>query len=178
MIGGTVIAVLVLVIITPFLDLLDHIIFSYSYFAPLSVLVCVLMVLAYPSSDHWSIDRGDVCAVLGATIGVLMGCSYNGPYPEDHLTGPIPISFPSTQELGFCMLRFIVGVLLMFPVRFIMKLLCFRLLPSIMPDHGIQEVQKRPLVEIPYKLITYSAIGFTMSCVCMVVFELCNISRM
>ena len=43
--------------------------------------------------------------------------------------------------------------------------------------HGVEEVVKRPLVELPYKVITYSSIGFSAAAVAPVVFEICNISR-
>lgn len=77
-----------------------------------------------------------------------------------------------------CVIRFVVGILFIIPVRFVMKLLCFKLLPAIMPTDGVKEVVKRPLVEFTYKLITYSTIGFTASYVAPVVFDICNIGRL
>ena len=46
-----------------------------------------------------------------------------------------------------------------------------------MPTHGVQEVVKRPLVELPYKIITYGAIGFNAVFLSKRVFEICGISR-
>ena len=77
-----------------------------------------------------------------------------------------------------CVIHFVVGILFIIPVRFVMKLLCFKLLPAIMPTDGVKEVVKRPLVELTYKLITYSTIGFTASYVAPVVFDTCNIGRL
>ena len=135
------------------------------------------MMIMYPVTDQWSMDRGDTAAILGSTLGMLLGYNYDGPLDDDLVTGPFKVHFPTSQEMGYHMLRYIVGVLLIFPTRFTMKLLCFKLLPSIMPDQGILEVQKRPFVELPYKLIAYSTIGFTMMHICPMVFELCQIQR-
>ena len=88
------------------------------------------------------------------------------------------IMLPSLQLIGMCVIRFVVGILFIIPVRFVMKLLCFKLLPAIMPTNGVEEVVKWPLVELSYKLITYSTIGFTASYVAPVVFDICNIGRL
>ena len=69
------------------------------------------------------------------------------------------------------------GLLLLLPTRFLMKLLCYNLLPVIMPTHGVKEKAKRPLVELPYKIFTYGALGFNAIYLCKVVFEICGISR-
>ena len=122
-------------------------------------------------------DRGDTAAIWGVGVGVIMAFWYHGPYPDDLDPGPYIIAFPSLQTITMCVIRFIVGILLLVPVRFLMKLLCFKLLPAIMPTHGVEEVVKRPLVELPYKIITYSAIGFSSAYVAPVVFEICNIAR-
>jgi hypothetical protein len=58
-----------------------------------------------------------------------------------------------------------------------MKLLCYKLLPVIMPTHRVKEVVKRPLVELLYKIITYGAIDFNAMYLSKIVFEMCGISR-
>jgi len=122
-------------------------------------------------------DRGDTAAILGSALGFTIGFSCHGPYPDDLDPGPYVIILPSLHVIGMCMIRFVIGILLIVPVRFVMKLLCFKLLPAIMPTHGVEEVVKRPLVELSYKIITYGTIGFTASYVVPIVFEICNIGR-
>lgn len=122
-------------------------------------------------------DRGDTAAILGCFIGVIAGFSVHGPYPDDLDPGPYVISMPSLQVASLSLVRFVVGILLVLPTRFLMKLLCFKFLPAIMPTHGVQEVVKRPMVELPYKLITYSAISFNAIYLCPIMFEICNINR-
>ena len=122
-------------------------------------------------------DRGDTAAIWGVGMGVTLGLSFHGPYPDDLVDGPFILTLPSLEVISMTVIRFVVGILLLVPVRFLMKLFCFKLLPAIMPTHGVEEVVKRPLVELPYKIITYGTIGFTAAYVAPVVFEICNISR-
>ena len=122
-------------------------------------------------------DRGDTAAIWGVGMGVTLGLSFHGPYPDDLVDGPFILTLPSLEVISMTVIRFVVGILLLVPVRFLMKLFCFKLLPAIMPTHGVEEVVKRPLVELSYKIITYGTIGFSAAAVAPVVFEICNISR-
>ena len=122
-------------------------------------------------------DRGDTAAIMGASIGALLGSWYYGGYPDDVATGVFIITVPSIQIISLSIVRFIVGVLIILPTRFVMKLLCFKLLPHLMPTHGVKEVVHRPLVELPYKIITYGAIGFNSAYLVPIVFAICGISR-
>ena len=142
-----------------------------------SALVFFLLYIYPVDPNHWSMDRGDTAAILGSTLGIVFGFMLSGPYPEDLESGPFEIVMPSLHIISLSIVRFVVGVLLILPTRFIMKLLCFKLLPVLMPTHGVKEVVHRPLVELPYKIITYGAIGFNASYLAPVVFEICGISR-
>jgi len=122
-------------------------------------------------------DRGDTAAIWGVGVGVVLGFCFHGPYPDDLVDGPFIVALPSLEVISMTVIRFVVGILLLVPVRFLMKLFCFKLLPAIMPTHGVEEVVKRPLVELSYKIITYGTIGFTASYVVPIVFEICNIGR-
>ena len=167
-----------LVVLIPFLDTLDYYILYWPYAKYIVTLIVILAMYIYPTDGKkWSRDRGDTGAIIGSTLGGLIAYNVHGPYPDDLLVGPLPLALPSLNQLGLCVVRFVVGIMLVLPCRFIMKLLCFRLLPAIMPTQGVEEVHKRPLVELPYKLITYSAMCFTAAYLSLWMFELCGISR-
>lgn len=175
---GSIIAVVMIPPMILGIDILDYYLFNSPYCALYIILTIVFLLYIYPvDSQHWSRDRGDTAAILGSSSGFLLGMCATGPLPEDLDPGPYALSMPSVQELSLFVVRFIVGLLLLLPTRFVMKLLCFKLLPVIMPTHGIQEVVKRPLVELPYKIITYGAIGFNAVFLSKTVFEICGISR-
>lgn len=166
-----------LVLIIPLLPILDRFILDAAYFPATGFLLIVLLLYIYPVDKKWTTDRGDTAAILGSTFGVMCGFTCHGAFPDDIDVGPFVVQFPSLNAIGLSFLRFVVGIMLLLPTRFVMKLLCFRLLPAMMPTHGIQEVAHRPLVEIPYKIITYSAIGFNTIYTAALVFEICGISR-
>lgn len=175
---GSGLAFILLPIIMQGFDLFDYYIFNSPY-TPIGIILGVIFLLyIYPvDHNHWSVDRGDTAAILGASMGILLGQCMTGPSPDDLDPGPFPVTFPSVSTMSMCVVRFVVGLLLLLPTRFVMKLLCFKLLPVIMPTHGVQEVVKRPLVELPYKIITYGAIGFNAIYLSKIVFEICGISR-
>lgn len=166
-----------LLCLTPLLPTLDSFILHSPSFPAVSIVFVLFMIYIYPVEDHWTMDRGDTCAIVGASLGFCISSNLHSPCPDDFLPGPFPVYFPSLIMIGLCITRFVVGILLLVPTRFVMKLLCFRLLPAIMPSHGVEEVAKRPLVELPYKLITYGAIGFNSVCLCERVFEISSINR-
>ena len=160
-----------------FLKSTDKFLMASSYGPLIALLAVVLMLYIYPvEKDHWSMDRGDTAAILGVGLGTFTGCWLNTPL-DDILTGPFPVQLFSYHTLVMSLLRFIVGILLVIPTRFIMKMICFKILPVIMPTNGVEEVRKRPLVELPYKIITYTSIGFNVSYLCPIFFNLINISR-
>ena len=169
---------LILALYIPAIDTIDNFVLYSNYFMIALPSLVVFLLYIYPVDPKcWTMDRGDTGAILGSGLGIIMAVSYHGPYPDDLVTGPFTIALPSLLEVWMSLLRFVVGILLLLPTRFIMKLLCFKLLPSIMPTHGIEEVVKRPLVELPYKIITYGAIGFNTVWLAPVVFEICDIAR-
>lgn len=151
---------------------------EWPYAPPAAILLTIFAIYIYPvNKDMWTADRGDTAAILGVGLGVVLGVHLCGPSPDDLDPGPFVVTFPSFQMIGLGILRWIVGILILFPTRFLMKLLCFRLLPAVVPTHGVQEVQKRPLVLLPYKIITYSSIGISATYLCPMFFEICNIER-
>ena len=167
-----------LIVCLPGIPYFDWFVFDYEYTLIAVPLLVIFLLYIYPvDPERWTMDRGDTAAILGVGMGVVLGFHLHGRYPDDLESGPFEVALPSLQLVGESIVRFVVGVLLLLPTRFIMKLLCFRLLPAIMPTHGVQEVVKRPLVELPYKIITYSMISLNINALVFYVFEICNISR-
>ena len=176
--AGLVTAAVMLLLCLPAIPYIDWFVFDFEYTLVTAPLIVVALLYIYPvEPERWSMDRGDTAAILGVGLGAVLGCHIHGRTLDDLDLGPYELVLPSLQVVGVSIVRFVVGVLLLLPTRFIMKLLCFRLLPLIMPTHGVQEVVKRPLVELPYKIITYSMISLNVATVSFYVFEICNISR-
>jgi hypothetical protein len=178
MVAGTSIAVVMLPILMLCMNAIQHHLFHSPYTGVFLLFMVIFLLYIYPIDPHnWSKDRGDTAAILGSSSGLLLSEWVVGPLPVDMDPGPFVIYIPSISVMSLCVVRFVVGLLLLLPTRFVMKLLCYKLLPVIMPTHGVKEVVKRPLVELPYKIITYGAIGFNAMYLSKIVFEMCGISR-
>ena len=159
--GGLLISVVMLALSVPLLGPLDIYLLHSPITAPLSLAVVVLLLAIYPVDPHqWTMDRGDTAAILGVGLGIVIGSNFLGEIADDLLQPPIQLQWPVLTDIYLYIVRFVLGLLLLVTTRFIMKLICFRLLPALMPTGGVEEVGKRPWVELPYKVITYGAIGF------------------
>lgn len=177
LVGGIGVSLVIFLLSTLFLESTDKFLMASPVGPLIALSMVIFMLYIYPvEKDRWSMDRGDTAAILGVGLGTFTGCWLNTPL-DDTLTGPFPISIFSYHTLAMSLVRFIVGILLVIPTRFIMKMICFKILPIIMPTNGVEEVRKRPLVELPYKIITYTSIGFNVSYLSPLFFNLINISR-
>ncbi len=160
------------------MDSIDQFLRHSDYLVYLAVFGVIFLTYIYPvHPDKWTVDRGDTAAIIGSSAGIVVGYWYHGGYPGDLLPGPFVTELPSIHAISLSFIRFVVGVLVLLPIRFVMKLICFKLLPVLMPTHGVKEVVRRPLVELPYKIITYSVLGFNVTCLVPIVFDICGISR-
>ena len=173
-----IVSTVILLLTVPNIVAIDNFLIQSYYTGYYALFAVIFLLYIYPvDPNKWTMDRGDTAAILGASIGAILGAWYHGGYPEDAATAVFVITVPSIQTISLSIVRFIVGVLIILPTRFVMKLLCFKLLPHLMPTHGVKEVVHRPLVELPYKIITYGAIGFNATYLAPVVFAICGISR-
>ena len=177
-VGGVLISVVMLALSVPLLGPLDVYFLHSSAAAPLSLVVVILLLYIYPVESHrWTMDRGDTAAILGVGIGMVWGSYMLGEVADDLLLPPLQFSWPALTDIYLFIVRFVLGVVLLVSTRFVMKLLCFRLLPALMPTGGVEEVGKRPWVELPYKVITYGTIGFNCTYTSIHLFRVFGICR-
>jgi len=161
-----------------FLETGDHYLLHSPIGPMIAGLLVISMLFVYPVEKYrWSMDRGDTAAILGVGLGIFTGCWLDIPL-DDTLTGPFPVRLFSLPTVGMSLLRFMVGIIVVILVRFVMKTLCYLVLPAIMPTSGVEEVKKRPFVELPYKILTYTSIGFGVAFLSPQTFKLLNISRL
>lgn len=177
-VGGVLISVVMLALSVPLLGPLDTYLLRSSLATPLALAAVVILLYIYPVERHrWTMDRGDTAAILGVGLGLVWGSYMLGEVADDLLQLPLQLSWPALTDVYLFIVRFVLGVLLLVSTRFVMKLLCFRLLPSLMPTGGVEEVGKRPWVELPYKVITYGAIGFNCTYTSIQLFRVFGICR-
>ncbi|NXX85750.1 SGPP2 phosphatase, partial [Urocolius indicus] len=175
-IGGALISAVLLVLLYPAWDTIDHLLLT-SPFCPLfSIVVPLVLCYNYPKLDYYSPTRGDTTTILGAGAGATVGFWLNNRYAA-------PASSSKHFQLGFPLLtskivavmlaRFLVGIFVILLTRQLMKSVVLGLLGYRYKfPLGDLEARRRLEVEVPYKFITYSSVGLSATVLVPVLHEL------
>ncbi|CDQ56161.1 unnamed protein product [Oncorhynchus mykiss] len=166
-IAGFLYSLLILVVFRPALDLIDNFNLTYRY-APLIIISLHLgMGLFSFTLDTWSTSRGDTAQILGTGAGVALASHLNhylGLMPDPPLD-QLPLSPPalSAALLAVAMLRMCLGVLVLLAIRALMKAITIPLACRIsgIPSGDVRKARQHMEVELPYRYIVYSMVGFS-----------------
>uniref|UniRef100_A0A8C0VF55 Sphingosine-1-phosphate phosphatase 2 n=2 Tax=Cyanistes caeruleus TaxID=156563 RepID=A0A8C0VF55_CYACU len=163
-IGGALISAVLLVLLYPAWDTIDHLLLT-SPFCPLfSIAVPLVLCYNYPKLDYYSPTRGDTTTILGAAAGATVGFWLNNQYTASAYTSKsVQPGFPLiTSTMVFVLARFFVGILVVLLTRWLMKSVVLGMLGYHykFPIRDL-EARRRLEVEVPYKFVTYSSVGFT-----------------
>ncbi|KAK6307320.1 hypothetical protein J4Q44_G00224680 [Coregonus suidteri] len=166
-IAGFLYSLLILVVFQPALDLIDNFNLTYRY-APLIIISLHLgMGLFSFTLDTWSTSRGDTAQILGTGAGMALASHLNhylGLMPDPPLD-QLPLSPPalSAALLVVAMLRMCLGVLVLLAIRALMKAITIPLACRIsgIPSGDLRKARQHMEVELPYRYIVYSTVGFS-----------------
>ncbi|KAM8847595.1 sphingosine-1-phosphate phosphatase 1-like [Synchiropus picturatus] len=181
-ITGFLFSLLILAIFHQFLDKIDNF-YMMDHYAPLVVIFThVSLGLVAFSLDSWSTSRGDTAQALGTAVGVALGSHVN--YQLGLLSDPpvssLPLTFPSIgASLVLCsVLRFGIGVAVLLLTRMVMKALTIPFLCRLfgLPTDDVRQARQRMEVELPYRYIVYSVVGFSCVCVVPLLFMILNLA--
>ncbi|NWJ11618.1 SGPP2 phosphatase, partial [Crypturellus undulatus] len=163
--GGALISAVLLVLVCPAWDSIDHVLLTSPLCPLLSIAVPLLLCYNYPKLDPYSPTRADTTTILGATAGATVGFWLNnqdmGAAYSSHSFGP-GFRLLSGPMLVVMLARFLVGISVILMTRQLMKSMVL----SALRYHykfpvGDLEARRRLEVEVPYKFITYSSVGFS-----------------
>lgn len=138
----------------------------------------IFLIKCYPSKQLWSTARSDTTVILGSTFGLLSATTIMNKLGllEKPLMPPIYQIIP--PDLGFCVLRTIIGLFIVYCTRQIIKTVVLRVTCSL---YGLNwkdpEVKRFAQVEMPYYYLTYWAIGFNISFTCPLIYRAIGINR-
>ncbi|XP_039611864.1 sphingosine-1-phosphate phosphatase 2 isoform X1 [Polypterus senegalus] len=162
---GILIAALLVMLTYPFWDSLDQLLLTSSTTPLLAVVVPFFLCLNYPKLDHYSPSRGDTTIILGVATGSTVGFWTNYQLGETYEpTGEFPLSLPPLT-CGIVLTaaaRVLVGLLCLLVVRQVVKGLMLKVLCTWF-DVSVKDkdARQRLEIEVPYKFVTYSSIGFS-----------------
>ncbi|KFQ68262.1 Sphingosine-1-phosphate phosphatase 2, partial [Phaethon lepturus] len=175
-IGGALISAVLLVVLYPVWDMIDHLLLT-SPFCPLfSIVVPLVLCYNYPKLDYYSPTRGDTTTILGAGAGATVGFWLNNQYAAPAYTSEnFQLGFPliTTKIVAVVLARFFVGIFVVLLTRRLMKSVVLGMLGYRYKfPIGDLEARRRLEVEVPYKFITYSSVGFTATVIVPLLHEL------
>ena len=177
-VAGTVYALVLIYIMFPYVDAIDEFQLNFTFSPVLNFCLGILLIKCYPSLKQWSTARSDTTVILGSTSGLFSAITSMNKFGllERPLTPPVyAIVAP---DLGLCFLRTLIGMLIVYATRQIVKTVVLRLTCAIYGlDWRKPETKRLARVEMPYYYLTYFAIGFNISFTCSLVFRAMGINR-
>jgi len=143
--------------------------FATSEYVPIVVfLVAIFAVLIYPKPPAWSESYGDTATIIGVASGAMVGIWAIAAPPLEVLNQLRPIEL-KLDLTGF-VLQCAIGFVTVFFTRAVCKGTLLKILPPLLlppkshshlhPTINFDNVYRNYIVEIPIKLVTYTAIGF------------------
>ncbi|XP_066565404.1 sphingosine-1-phosphate phosphatase 2 isoform X2 [Amia ocellicauda] len=162
---GVLIAGVVMAITYPVWDTFDHLQVTSPYSPIIAVVLPYLMSHFYPRLDHYSTTRGDTTIILGSAAGCSIGYWVNHQLGETYEpTGGFPLAIPAMTlaVVVYSCVRFAIGIAFLVVTRQVMKSLSLFVLCSwFQVSKEDRKARQRLEIEVPYKFVTYSAVGIT-----------------
>ncbi|XP_034015545.1 sphingosine-1-phosphate phosphatase 1 [Thalassophryne amazonica] len=166
--AGVLYSILILTFFLPALDLIDGFNLTFRY-APLIIISLHLGLGLFSFTlDTWSTSRGDTAQILGVGAGLALASHVNhhlGLLPDPPLD-QLPFSMPrlSVGLVAMAVLRSFLGVLILVATRALMKAITIPLVCWVVgvPSSDVRKARQHMEVELPYRYITYGAVGFNV----------------
>ncbi len=164
-IAGFLYSLLILVVFHPALDIIDTFNRTHPY-APLIIIsLHVGLGLFSFTLDTWSTSRGDTAQILGSGAGIALASHIN--YHLGLLPDPPASMFPlqppsfALSLIGLCVLRVVLGVIILLATRAVMKALTIPLVCWLLgiPCGDVRKARQHMEVELPYRYIVYGTVG-------------------
>ena len=173
-------AIILITIVIPLLEPFDKFILTNRYSCFILVFIVMIMVRLYPKSERWSPARGDTCVVIGAGLGMHVGSSllcHLGLSKRRYQTLPTPLHFSDFCSIPV-LLRTVSGIIILILAKVLGKLASYTLLCCIFKlDPNDIATKQNPLVEIPYKLFTYTMVGLSITAFSPLLFKYLSIEK-
>ncbi|XP_022625372.1 sphingosine-1-phosphate phosphatase 1-like [Seriola dumerili] len=181
-ITGFLYSLLILAFFQPLLDKIDTF-YMMDHYAPLMIIFShVSLGLVAFSLDSWSTSRGDTAQALGTGAGAALATHVN--YQLGLLLDPplssLPLTLPSIS-IGLVvrsLLRFLIGVAALLVTRMVMKAVTIPFLCRLfgLPSDDVRRARQHMKVELPYRYIVYSVVGFSCVSVVPLLFRILNLA--
>lgn len=152
-------------------------------YAPIVIIILhVSLGLVAFSLDSWSTSRGDTAQALGTGAGAALAThvNYQLGLLQDPPLSSLPLTLPqiTTSMVVLSLLRFVIGVAVLLVTRMVMKAVTVPFLCRLfgLPSDNVRQARQHMKIELPYRYIVYSVVGFSCVCVVPLLFRITNLS--
>ena len=152
-------------------------------YAPLVIIVShVSLGLVAFTLDSWSTSRGDTAQALGTGVGAALAThvNYQLGLMQDPPLSSLPLTLPpiTVNLVVLSLLRFFIGVAVILITRMVMKAVTIPFLCRLfgLPSDDVRQARQHMKVELPYRYIVYSVVGFSCVCVVPLLFRILNLA--
>lgn len=188
-VGGLLLAALLLPVLLPLVDAMDSFLISHPASPGLLVTTAITLMLLYPGSK-FSSAKEDTAVILGSATGLYLGAWLNfqmGWIRGPPIPPPYPVLWPSYEMFGLTLLRTIIGLTVVVATRAVAKSLSYVIMKGIavlLRKDRLKRAKEGQVsdlelfVKLGSKLITYGAIGLNVMCLAPSVFRYLDIERL
>ncbi|XP_070827207.1 sphingosine-1-phosphate phosphatase 2 [Chaetodon trifascialis] len=166
---GVLISGFLMFLTYPYWETFDHLQLTSRISPVVALAVPFFLCYTYPELEHYSTTRGDTTIILGAGAGSSVGYWVNeqlGQTFEPQGTLPVPLPTLTADTLALGAARLFVGVVALVGTRQVMKTLSLQVLYSWYKVRKRDDsARRRREIEVPYKFVTYTAVGLVNSIV-------------
>ncbi|XP_059187525.1 sphingosine-1-phosphate phosphatase 2 [Centropristis striata] len=164
---GALISAVLLLITYPYWETFDHFQLR-SLISPLvGFSLPLFLSYTYPELDHYSTTRGDTTTILGVAAGCSVGYWVDeqlGQTFEPQGALPVPLPALTAAAVARSVARFLVGGVALVGTRQVVKTLSLQVLYSwYRVPKSDDSARRRREIEVPYKFVTYTAVGLVNS---------------
>jgi len=163
-IGGLIIGVVCLTVGVLYDDVVEAVITRHPSALSLIVVTGLLILIAYPTTQHWTNAKGDTAIIIGVTAGVFIASNqlYFAQFTALAENGTCALSTTACITSG--VLRFLIGSAVLFATRFVCKAGLMDMIAPVLLTPSQLKAQIDPwkcyTTEIPVRVLTYGLIGF------------------
>lgn len=173
-------------LVIPFLPLVDYsdMLVKFYWFPLLLMLITVILIVAYPTGNTWTPTRGDTTIILATCVGIQIAAwlnyrQYSVEYPP--LLPPYELNLPEWRELGFVVIRTLLGylgIVISFLIfEFVNKGFDWMLTRMKVTIRDVHTKRRIPRIDLIYKYLTYSTTSFQIVYLFPLIFQYLNINR-
>ncbi|XP_022096115.1 sphingosine-1-phosphate phosphatase 2-like [Acanthaster planci] len=162
LIAGVTLTALLMALIWPWLDSLDHFLLTHPYAPVIIVVVTILLIVFYPALDGVGASRNDTVSILATMGGGLCAfwCNHrSGLVPDAHAPLGGTIDWPDLPTAGIMLVRYAIYTVIASIIFFGLKFLIKRMMQVFFGIQVNRETKRWLRVQLSYGYVPH---GFTM----------------